>query len=270
MTFFLVALLAHTVSDYLLQSERLRRRKRAGELRAFGAHGAVVLLCLLLATHLFRWPAAAAYSLAATAWHLLVELIRWRCVPVTARLSPAAAACVTQLLQVGGLFAGWRWLEPALNLPVLELYSGILGPQAISVLAGAALPSLDPRAAADRLLLIATGYVSAVFGGSALVRFILDGLGESAPATPGTPMGAAGRFIGMVERTVMYALVLGGGLSAVGFVLAAKSIARYKELEDRAFAEYYLVGTLASTSIALCAGMAADRLSRALTGGAPF
>lgn len=32
--------------------------------------------------------------------------------------------------------------------------------------------------------------------------------------------------------------------------LAAKSIARFKELEDRAFAEYYLVGTLMSVAVA--------------------
>lgn len=271
MTFFLAALLAHAVADYSLQPERLRRRKQTGELRAIGTHGAVVLLCLLLATHPFRWPAAAAYSLAATAWHLVVELLRWRSGPLARRLPPASLACVTQLLQVAGLFTGWRWLDPALNLPVLQFYHGLLGPQAISVLTGAAPPPLEPRAAADTLLLVATGYISAVFGGAALVRFILDGLlGDSSPAATGATLGAAGRFIGMVERTLMYALVLGGGLSAVGFVLAAKSIARYKELEDRAFAEYYLIGTLASTAIALCAGLAVDWLSRALTSGAPF
>ena len=44
--------------------------------------------------------------------------------------------------------------------------------------------------------------------------------------------------------------------AAVGLVIAAKSIARFRELEDRNFAEYYLVGTLASTLIAVVVGLA--------------
>lgn len=36
--------------------------------------------------------------------------------------------------------------------------------------------------------------------------------------------------------------------SSVGFILTAKSIARYNKIsEDQAFAEYYLLGTLLST-----------------------
>lgn len=59
-----------------------------------------------------------------------------------------------------------------------------------------------------------------------------------------------GRIIGKLERVIIAALVLCNQLSAIGFVLAAKSIARYKQLEDKNFAEKYLVGTLTSTCIA--------------------
>ena len=38
--------------------------------------------------------------------------------------------------------------------------------------------------------------------------------------------------------------------SPSGFVIAAKTIARFKQLDDRGFAEYYLLGTLASVSVA--------------------
>ena len=44
-----------------------------------------------------------------------------------------------------------------------------------------------------------------------------------------------------------------GGVAAVGFVIAVKTIARFKQLDDRGFAEYYLLGTLASVSVAICA-----------------
>jgi hypothetical protein len=38
--------------------------------------------------------------------------------------------------------------------------------------------------------------------------------------------------------------------------MAAKSIARFRALEDREFAEYFLVGTLASLLLALAGGVA--------------
>ena len=48
--------------------------------------------------------------------------------------------------------------------------------------------------------------------------------------------------------------VLVGAEAAVGFVIAAKTIARFKQLDDRGFAEYYLLGTLASVSVAIASG----------------
>ncbi len=59
-----------------------------------------------------------------------------------------------------------------------------------------------------------------------------------------------GRIIGKLERIIISLLVLCNQFGAIGFVLTAKSIARYKQLEDKNFAEKYLIGTLASTSIA--------------------
>lgn len=59
-----------------------------------------------------------------------------------------------------------------------------------------------------------------------------------------------GRIIGKLERVIIVILVLCSQFGAIGFVLAAKSIARYKQLEDKDFAERYLVGTLASAAIA--------------------
>ena len=66
---------------------------------------------------------------------------------------------------------------------------------------------------------------------------------------------AAGRYIGILERAIILTLVLKGLLSAVAFVLTAKSIARFNELKEKDFAEYYLIGTLASMLIAIIAGL---------------
>ena len=42
-----------------------------------------------------------------------------------------------------------------------------------------------------------------------------------------------------------------GATAAVGVVIAVKTLARFKQLDDRGFAEYYLLGTLASVSVAI-------------------
>jgi len=60
-----------------------------------------------------------------------------------------------------------------------------------------------------------------------------------------------GSWIGILEREIILLLGLMGQYGAIGFVLAAKSLARYKQLENKSFAEKYLVGTLLSALIAI-------------------
>lgn len=62
----------------------------------------------------------------------------------------------------------------------------------------------------------------------------------------------AGALIGMLERYFIFMMLMIGQYSAIGFVLAAKSIARYKKIsEDAQFAEYYLLGTLLSSILVI-------------------
>ena len=66
----------------------------------------------------------------------------------------------------------------------------------------------------------------------------------------------AGAHIGVVECFLFTALVASNQFGTVGFGLTAKSIARYRQLEDDPeFAEYYLIGTLTSSAIAVIGGM---------------
>ena len=46
-------------------------------------------------------------------------------------------------------------------------------------------------------------------------------------------------------------LLLNNQFGVIGFVLTAKSIARFKQMENRDFAEKYLIGTLTSFLIVL-------------------
>ena len=49
----------------------------------------------------------------------------------------------------------------------------------------------------------------------------------------------------------MFYFILNGEISSIAFIVAAKGFTRFKELDDRLFAEYVLIGTLLSTLLAV-------------------
>ena len=83
---------------------------------------------------------------------------------------------------------------------------------------------------------------------------VADARPMTAPPWPGI-----GATIGVIERLLISALVLAGGVMAIGLVVAAKTLARFKQLDDRDFAEYYLLGTLASVTFAVVTSLVAAR-----------
>lgn len=64
----------------------------------------------------------------------------------------------------------------------------------------------------------------------------------------------AGALIGILERCIIFSLLYMGQYSAIGFVLTAKSIARYNKIaDDPEFSEYFLLGTLLSAMLVIAA-----------------
>ena len=64
----------------------------------------------------------------------------------------------------------------------------------------------------------------------------------------------AGKYIGILERTLIFVFILTNHFEAVGFLLAAKSVFRFgdlKEAHDLKLTEYVLIGTLLSFGIAI-------------------
>ncbi len=118
--------------------------------------------------------------------------------------------------------------------------------------------SPDVAAVTVKVLVVAAGYAFCWKGGTAVVRNLLARYPQVLPETTekaGRAEYAMGRTIGVLERFIIFTLVLFGQWGALGFVIAAKSIARFKELENQSFADYYLMGTLASVLSAIVAGI---------------
>ena len=108
-----------------------------------------------------------------------------------------------------------------------------------------------------------------------LIRFVLEGfsdgkkpnkktedivIGGNAKESNDDSLARAGEMIGKFERLIIVILFLSGATTAIGFVLTAKSLARFPEFEKRNFAERYLIGTLFSVSIALLSSFLLSKL----------
>ena len=68
----------------------------------------------------------------------------------------------------------------------------------------------------------------------------------------------AGKYIGILERILVFVFIITDHWEAVGFLITAKSVFRFgdlKESKNRKLTEYILIGTLISFGIAILIGL---------------
>lgn len=100
--------------------------------------------------------------------------------------------------------------------------------------------------------LLATLVAGSVIG--RLVQPFTNELAEIMSTEATRSLKNAGRWIGLLERTLVYGALCAGRPDAILIVVTIKSIARFPQFKTEAFAEYYLVGTLLSLLAALTVG----------------
>jgi len=230
--------LAHLIGDFLLQprhwvEERRRRRHRSLHLLYHSVvHGGLIALVLLIAALMVPGspgPAAVVAGAAGIAVsHWLIDLVK-------ARLSDRLR---------------WFLLDQALHLVVLcALWLAWLDSLAALELLGAWLVSPTVLGVAAAYLIVTRPFSFAIAMG--LKRW-------SRQVEHSDTLTQAGARIGMLERLLVLSLVLLDQLTAVGFLLAAKSVLRYGDLRDardRKLTEYVLLGTLVSVASTLLLGL---------------
>jgi hypothetical protein len=211
-------LLAHVLADFVLQPARMALAKAELNPGWTLAHILVVASASALLLGV-QSPATAAVVAGLSLAHLAIDLaksgIGTRIAASTAFLADQAAHLVT-LLAVATLWPD-LWAAGAWA-PLAPLWL----PAAAAVVAGALLATR------------AGGYVLAL-----LMRpwgdMGLDGL-------PG-----GGRMIGLLERGIIFLLILAGEPGGIGFLIAAKSVLRFGAVKEEArLSEYVIIGTLAS------------------------
>lgn len=198
----------------------------------------LLVLQLLWCWLILGWSLA---SLSLAGFILLALIVPERLVP-TSWLSDARLAATLLMLLVLPLLADTL---PAANR--MEIAQAWLWQQGIS------------DTAVRRTLIWLTGFLLVANEANLMIRslfqrFALEPRLKTIDSNTDTPVEVdareynAGRVIGILERWLMYLLLMASAnYNVIAIIIAAKGFARFRQLEERAFAEYVLIGTLAST-----------------------
>jgi hypothetical protein len=245
-TVFFSLLSAHLTAEFVLQTEAGREARQRGFRKAYIRYGASHWVCnwaalLFLSGEGRRWwiLAAAATGLATT--QMLFDWVKYR---ANQRWRPDGPVLmsVDQAARAGAIAVCAAWIQPE----AWATWSGSI--EAAWALRG-------------RALAVVSVYLAAMFAGAFFVRGCTRPLLEQFSRLEGSGQSSvrqlknAGMYIGWLERFVVLTAMMLHSPATVGLVLTAKAIVRFPEMKDLRFAEYFLIGTLLSLSIALAGGV---------------
>lgn len=240
---FLALLLAHLLADFPLQSSAMARAKKT-HWTPYLKHGLAHYICALGCLLLF------------TAEPLRSQRVQGLLVLYV--LAHIATDIGKQLLVRNHVFPDRAWLFLADQAVHVAIVAGIAWSvtgatwiEVRAVVLGSAPKKLD-------VLVTAVVYTGVLFGGGYLIRYCTRSLSRPlvrSQEETGEQLQNAGLYIGWLERFLVITALLMQSPALVGLILTGKSVARFPELKDARFAEYFLIGTLLSISIALLGGL---------------
>ncbi|WP_371224502.1 DUF3307 domain-containing protein [Roseovarius sp. 2305UL8-3] len=225
---FTALLFAHVLADFALQTNWINKNKAKPHVMLL--HGAIVWITAHAALGQVYDPTLAVL----TAAHLVIDGIKtWGGFrSLTAFVTDQGAHGVTLLAATyyaPTLWQSGQWATCPTLLPLMALLSGLI----LSLTAGQYAVGLLMRPHSQRIRNV--------------------GLREG------------GRLIGLLERGLIYVMILANHPLGVGFLIAAKSILRFGTASrDQRTAEYVIIGTLASFGWAIAITIGIQGLLSAL------
>ncbi|MGB4372112.1 MAG: DUF3307 domain-containing protein [Halanaerobiales bacterium] len=247
-----LTIIAHLLSDFVFQTGKMVEWKKEKKMRGYILHFLIVFFVTFLLTgfflkefgfslrkfHYSRTINNLLYNLAYTSTiaflHIIIDLIK----EIFANKSPKSDLImffIDQLIHLGIIYIAWkivvsRYLE-TININTWSYLEGLKN---------------------EKSLLFIIVYLVVLFVAAVLLEKVLKMLNIERTDEKETNIS---RYIGIIERALIVTLVSFGHVSSIGIIFTAKSLARYRELRDDKFVEYYLLGTLASLLIALVGGL---------------
>lgn len=225
----ILQLLAHLVSDFYLQTENSCKSKadNAFKSRHLYFHALITFACAwLFSLNVGYWWAA----LLIAVLHLVIDGLK------SVFKDKRGAFFIDQLLHLAVIVA------------VVLIFNNI---------GEVSFPSWLPE---TEILLWIVAFVFCLRPANFIIQNIFKDARISIPESgKENSLPNAGRVIGNVERMLTLVFVMLGQFEAIGFLLAAKSLLRFRET-DTVKSEYVLVGTLLSFGFAILMGVAVKLL----------
>jgi len=119
-------------------------------------------------------------------------------------------------------------------------------------------PIFDIRVSEKSLLIIA-GYIFCAKPANIVIKEMFRAFEIKANNSVSDDLPNAGKLIGIIERFLVLAFIILNQFEAVGFLIAAKSILRFKD-DNTIKTEYVLIGTMLSFGIAIALGISINLL----------
>jgi hypothetical protein len=249
----LLALIGHGISDFMLQSERMVKGKQQFNWGGFVRHGLITGITLIFVLHGYEFFPVLIFAAILATLHSLIDWMKALASSRFAQRLEWAVFLIDQALHLTVIFTVWQFFTLPENSAVQSMYRALLTPKSITVLTQSVI--IGDGWSANRILVMIMVYLYVCLGGSFLLRGLLNGVHlKNTSAGTGSNPQRSGALIGMAERFLILLFVQSGSLGSVAFIFTAKSIARFSELNDKIFAEYYLTGTLLSTALAIAGG----------------
>ena len=238
---YTLMLLSHTLGDYYFQPQamaKLKSRSTWYVLIHAGVYAAVMFLSVLL------YPCRAYFNavIIAAATHAMIDVIKQLILNHYAKLSiltvrqDRLAYLIDQVLHMTIILAcafltkAWEGGNSAALTALSEELPVVIG--------------IDGYA----LLSIVCALLAVMKPANVFIQKVL--VTEKPNDETRTRLRYGGR-IGSLERIVSVAMMYLGQYAAIALVFTAKSVVRFKDFENRDFAEYYLYGTLMSVVTAV-------------------
>lgn len=230
MSILLRLLLAHIIADFFLQTKWMVEGKENGGKRS------ILMLTLHSIIHsLMAYLIVGEWSL----WYIAIVIfvthfiIDW--CKIMFRGKSVSAFLIDQLSHVAVLLVLWMTILPGSISDIFKEGTDILP---------------------DNILMIVVAYAMILHPSAILMSLLLKRWQLLSFSNSSLP--EAGKWIGYLERILILTFVITDNMEGVGFLLAAKSVFRFGDLnkaKDIKTTEYVMLGTMTSFAIAIIVGL---------------
>lgn len=241
-TVFILLLFAHIIGDYYFQSQKFAEQKEKSIIKVLVHSLIYTLICFVVVIPVInKWLIIAATIVSIS--HLIIDVLKWTLVIRAGKdfnsekkrfIYIIDQAAHLFFIFITAIFVAIK-CDSLVTFPAINYIFEVVGIDKLQSLSYLLLALLIWKPTNITIKKVLSAY-------KPIVNEVTDDKVDK----------NVGGFIGLLERIVILLLLSISQYSAIGFILTAKSIARYNKIaENKQFAEYYLLGTLLSTAIAL-------------------